>query len=183
MNGPDLGPPRRAGAAGGPPLFPGGGEAGIPEINPEIERWPTAWLIAGASVELAINAWAMLFVRRLVPCDRAPRVRRLLQPLQAAMVALPVAFIAAVLAGALRLASWLAAAFFFAGLVCAPMMRVWLRSGVAPVPSRALYARCGVTRAEHVALDSVNWLAIVGVVIKVCGLLASLWVALFSSFR
>ena len=133
---------------------------------------PTAWLLSGAAVEFAINAWTLGFVLRMRACDSPGRFRAFLVSLQVVLIALLVAFATAVLLKRPRAASWVAAAYFFVGLVSTATMRAWIHR----LPGGR---RCGddVSPVEFAAVDAVNWLAIVGVVVKIVGLLVSLWTA------
>ena len=138
---------------------------------------PTTWLLAGACIEFAINAWALGFVLRMRACDQGQvRLRAFLFAVQVGVLALLAAFVSAILVDRPRVASWIAAVFFFSGLVSASTMRAWIHR--IPLAAVAVGKRCGgVTPAEFVAMDAVNWVAIVGVVIKVVGMFVSLWLA------
>jgi hypothetical protein len=138
---------------------------------------PTAWLLAGACIEVVINAWALGFVLRMRACDQGQvRLRAFLFGLQVGVLALLAAFVWAILTDRPRAASWIAAVFFFSGLMTASTMRAWIHR--IPLAALAVGKRCGgVTPAEFVAMDAVNWVAIVGVVIKVVGMFVSLWLA------
>ena len=133
------------------------------------------WLLVGAAVEFAINAWALWFLVRARECARArdkhPAIPAwIMFVFQTAMLAIVVAFVVALCAGAVKTASWLAAAFFASGLVTATLMRIWIHTMDVEHCER-------VPRAEFLVVDSINWMAIAGIVIKLIGFAVSLSIA------
>jgi hypothetical protein len=133
------------------------------------------WLLVGAGVELAINAWAMFFVARLGVCSSETVIMwRCLVALQAAMLVMLVAFVIAVVrGGAPSQVGWISSAFFAVGLLTATTMRVWIRR-VPPV-CRLRIAR--VSDLEYGAVDAVNWLALAAFALKLIGFAVSLAIA------